>query len=263
MEWVFIATIGAVFGSFCNVLILRIPNNENIAFPASHCPVCQTPLKSYHNIPIFSWLFLRGKCAFCHVKISILYPIIELLTLAIFLITFMKVGIGIDALVMSILFTLLLVLSMIDLKYKAVPDSLNLFTLTLSLFAFYSPQNLLINLQNALLFAGAFTLLRFFVSFYMSMKLSHKRGTAPWLRRYPLFIEAMGEADIMIAATLAAMLGLQLAFIAIFLAALITIPASLYAQRFDDARVPFIPFLALGAWIAFLFDAPLYALISW
>ena len=77
--------IGLVIGSFLNVVILRTVSNESIVFPGSKCPKCQTPLKWYHNIPVISYLFLRGKCAFCHEKISIQYPLVEFLTGVIFL----------------------------------------------------------------------------------------------------------------------------------------------------------------------------------
>ena len=77
---ILIFILGLVIGSFLNVVILRTVSNESIVFPGSKCPKCQTPLKWYHNIPVLSYIFLRGKCAFCHEKISIQYPIVELLT---------------------------------------------------------------------------------------------------------------------------------------------------------------------------------------
>ena len=77
--------LGMIFGSFLNVVILRTISEESIVFPASKCPKCQTPLKWYHNIPVLSYLFLKGKCAFCSEKISIQYPIVELLTGLLFL----------------------------------------------------------------------------------------------------------------------------------------------------------------------------------
>lgn len=80
----FIFIVGLVFGSFLNVVILRTVSGESIVFPASKCPKCQTPLKWYHNIPVLSYLFLRGKCAFCKEHISLQYPIVELLTALIF-----------------------------------------------------------------------------------------------------------------------------------------------------------------------------------
>lgn len=77
--------IGTIFGSFLNVVILRTISEESIVLPASKCPKCQTPLKWHHNIPILSFLFLKGKCAFCNEKISIQYPIVEFLTGLLFL----------------------------------------------------------------------------------------------------------------------------------------------------------------------------------
>ena len=80
----FIFLIGLIIGSFLNVVILRTVSNESIVFPGSKCPKCQTPLKWYHNIPVLSYIFLRGKCAFCKEKISIQYPLVELITGLIF-----------------------------------------------------------------------------------------------------------------------------------------------------------------------------------
>lgn len=86
----FIFIIGLVVGSFMNVVILRTVSEESIVFPGSKCPKCQTPLKWYHNIPVFSYIFLRGKCAFCHEHISLQYPFVELLTAIIFVGLFIK-----------------------------------------------------------------------------------------------------------------------------------------------------------------------------
>lgn len=86
----FIFITGLVIGSFLNVVILRTVSEESIVFPASKCPKCQTPLKWYHNIPLFSYLFLRGKCAFCHEHISWQYPFVELLTGVLFVGLFLR-----------------------------------------------------------------------------------------------------------------------------------------------------------------------------
>lgn len=86
----FIFIIGLCIGSFLNVVILRTVSEESIVFPASKCPKCQTPLKWYHNIPVLSYLFLGGKCAFCKEHISIQYPIVELLTATLFVGLFLK-----------------------------------------------------------------------------------------------------------------------------------------------------------------------------
>ena len=93
----FIFIIGLAIGSFLNVVILRTVSEESIVFPASKCPKCQTPLKWYHNIPLLSYLFLRGKCAYCHEHISWQYPIVELLTGCLFVGLFLRFCTPFDA----------------------------------------------------------------------------------------------------------------------------------------------------------------------
>ncbi|MDO9304162.1 MAG: prepilin peptidase [Sulfuricurvum sp.] len=237
MEWLLVFILGAAIGSFMNVLIVRTPRDESVSFPASHCMSCNTPLRVWHNVPIFSWLFLRGKCSFCGAKISAQYPIIEILSAFVFLFTAMKLGINLHAFGIALVFTLLLSLSVIDFYYKMVPDSLNLAALTFAILSATSLGQLGYNFTNALLFAGGFTLLRFYLS-------------------YALKKEAMGEADIMIAATMGAVLGIQLALVAIFLSALLALPALLLTQSDDEdsKQLPFIPFLAMATWIVLMLD---------
>jgi len=237
MEWLLVFILGAAIGSFMNVLIVRTPRDENVSFPASHCMSCNTPLRAWHNIPIVSWLFLRGKCSFCNAKISVQYPIIETLSALIFIFTAMKLGINLHSFGIATVFTLLLSLSVIDFYYKMVPDSLNLSALTFAILSATSLGQLGYNFTNALLFAGGFTLLRFYLS-------------------YALKKEAMGEADIMIAATMGALLGVQLALVAIFLSALLALPALLLTRTDDEDshQLPFIPFLAMATWIVLMMD---------
>ncbi len=115
-----ICVFGLCFGSFYNVVILRSLSNESIVFPASKCPKCGTKLKPWHNIPVLSYLFLRGKCAFCKEKISIQYPIIELITMGLFAVSFLKFGISWLTLFSIILCSCLLIMTMTDLKEKLV-----------------------------------------------------------------------------------------------------------------------------------------------
>jgi len=237
MELVFIFIFGAAIGSFLNVLILRIPRDESVSFPASHCMSCNTPLRAWHNVPILSWLFLRGKCAFCGAKISIQYPLIEILSGLIFLFSALKLGLTFQAFGVALTFDFLLALSAIDYRYKMVPDSLNLAALTLAVFSVTSFEQFGYNVTNALLFAGGFSLLRFYLS-------------------YAIKKEAMGEADIMIAATMGALLGVQLGLAAIFLGALLALPALMLTrdESEESKQLPFIPFLAMGCWLVLMFD---------
>ena len=100
--------IGLAVGSFLNVVIYRIPRGENIAFPASHCPNCGNSLKWYHNIPLFSWIFLGGKCAFCKEPISKRYPLIEFINALLWLVVYLKVGFNLEALLIAMTFSSLL-----------------------------------------------------------------------------------------------------------------------------------------------------------
>ena len=113
---------GLCIGSFLNVVILRTLSEESIVFPASKCPKCQTPLKWRHNIPVLSYILLRGKCAFCKEPISIQYPIIELITGIIYTILFMKFGVSFDTLFAWIFAALLIVIAGTDIKEKVVYD---------------------------------------------------------------------------------------------------------------------------------------------
>jgi leader peptidase (prepilin peptidase)/N-methyltransferase len=76
--------LGLAVGSFLNVAVYRVPRGESVSYPASHCPACSTPLKRRHNVPVLSWLLLRGRCAFCHTRIAVRYPLIEACTGALF-----------------------------------------------------------------------------------------------------------------------------------------------------------------------------------
>ncbi len=231
MQGGIITLFGLLFGSFLNVLILRIPQDKSVVFPASHCPKCNNNLKWWHNIPLLSWLFLGGKCAFCKEKISFQYPLIELTSAILFLLAYLRTADIVHAVVVGLVFALLLGLSLIDFRYKAVPDSLNLAALSLAIF---SSSMILTNFSNALLFAGGFSLLRFYVSFIIKK-------------------EALGEADIMIAATIGAMVGIKMGLFTIFLSAIIALPVFIYIKE-KDYEVPFIPFLALALFLVYMFN---------
>ncbi len=227
---------GITIGSFLNVVIYRIPKGESIAFPASHCQSCNTPLKWYHNVPIFSWMFLKGKCGFCEESISKQYPIVEFITGLIFVILYLKIGFEwyLPAVILS--FTALFALVMIDFKYFAVPDNVNLFAL---LMALIQPEYIdaIINALSAGL--GLYILGR--ITGFIFKK------------------EAMGEADVIVAGTMAGLLGFPLFFVALFLSALLAIIPSLMAK---DTMVPFVPFLALATFIVYLFDTEALALLN-
>ena len=114
--------IGLCIGSFLNVVILRALSNESIVFPASKCPKCGHKLLWWHNIPILSYIILRGKCGFCGEKISIQYPIVEFLTGVVFVLTFLKFGISWDTLFALVIGSLFIVIAGTDWREKVVFD---------------------------------------------------------------------------------------------------------------------------------------------
>ncbi len=234
---VIIFTFGIVFGSFLNVLIYRIPNGENVAFPASKCQSCQTPLKLWHNIPIVSWLILGGKCHFCKEKIAMQYPLIEFVTGVIAVLLYFKIGLVWYLPFVFLTFAMLLSLVMIDFKYMAVPDSLNLLALALAIIN----PHIIDSLGDALMAAGGLTLLRYYLSYFLNK-------------------EAMGEGDIIVAGTMGALLGFPLFFYALFLSAILAMIPSLMAK---DKAVPFVPFLAMATLIVYLLDQQFIDLGQW
>jgi len=268
VELLLATVLGLLLGSFLNVVILRIPKEESIIYGSSHCLACGNILKPWHNIPVISWLILRGKCAFCEVKISPQYPVIELISALIFFVLTVKYGVSFPILLIGLSFLMLLALSMIDFKYKMIPDSLNILAMLFAIFGAWSIDGIFINLQNALLFAGGFTLLRFVLSYLLTSAAQRraKRTITPWTKNYHTypFIEAMGEGDIMVAATMGALLGVKLTLVAIFLSALLALPVMLILNRQhkEPQTVPFVPFLALAAFIVYIYDSPILAYIE-
>lgn len=113
---------GACFGSFSNVVILRAFTGESIVLPPSKCPRCHNKLKWYHNIPILSYLFLRGKCGFCKAPISIQYPIVEALVGLLFVGVFLKFGLTLNSVILSIAVMFCVVLSVTDIKEQVIFD---------------------------------------------------------------------------------------------------------------------------------------------
>jgi leader peptidase (prepilin peptidase)/N-methyltransferase len=233
---VIVFILGTLIGSFLNVVIYRIPKDESIVFPASKCQNCHTALKWYHNIPIFAWLVLRGKCAFCADPISKQYPLVELLTGGVFVLLYMKLGFVWYFPFISLSFASLIALVMIDFEYMAVPDSVNFTALALALV---QPQFLDAMMYGAIAAGGLYLI------GLLSSLIARK--------------QAMGGADVIVAGTMGALLGFPNFFVAIFLSAVLAmIPAMIWRDR----GVPFVPFLALATFITYLYDSEATELLN-
>ncbi|MGW8282574.1 MAG: prepilin peptidase [Gemmatimonadota bacterium] len=228
--------LGLAVGSFLNVCIGRLPRRESLVRPRSHCPKCGAPIAWFDNIPVLSWLALRGRCRSCHESISWTYPALELLTALIWVALAAVYGPTWHALQGAILFSLLLAIALIDGQHYLIPDALSLgglgAGLALSLLpGFPTP---LVALLGAALGFGV---------------LLAVGVLGEWAFRKP----AMGGGDMKMMAMVGAFLGPAGAMLTIFIGAVVgTVvfgPVSLKTKK----DVPFGVFLALGAAIAFLF----------
>lgn len=212
--WVCIA--GLCLGSFYNVVILRSLSNESIVFPASKCPKCEHPLYWWHNIPVLSYIILRGKCYFCKEKISIQYPIIELITMLLFASAFIKYGFSYTTLFIMFWLSGLIIMTVTDLKEKIVDCNIAI-ALGISGTIFCTLQAGLNGFISSILglLAGA-----------LIIEIIARIGY--------IFVgsRAMGEGDTYVAAALGAMFGIQgiiSTLIYAFLASMIfIIPVFLY-----------------------------------
>ncbi len=240
---IFIFIFGAMIGSFLNMLIYRLPLEISLINPKrSICPNCGGVVRWYHNIPILSYLFLKGKCATCKETISITYFFVEVISGFLFVTLFLKFGLSSLFAIYTLLFSLLLLLSFIDLKHKAVPDYLLLLSLAVALFL---PN---FSFTDALLFAGGFVMLDFVVTFYIQ-NIKAKITKNEELRTQ----KALGDGDIPIVAIIGGVLGVQLGLFAIIFASVFALFPALYGQiKHKEIETPFIPYLSLGLFLVVL-----------
>lgn len=239
--------LGLVFGSFANVVVHRVPLKQSIVRPASRCPSCGVALRARDNIPVVSWVLLKGKCRNCGSPISIRYPAIELLTGALFGLAAWKIRPATDLIAYLPLLWVLVVLSFIDLEHKLLPNRIVVPALVtgvvlLGVSAALGPG---ISAWLRALAGGAVAFASFFV-----LALISPRG--------------MGMGDV----KLSAVLGLALAYLSwgrLFIGFLIAFAAgavggiALIAARRAGMKseVPFGPYLALGTIVSVLFGGPL------
>jgi leader peptidase (prepilin peptidase)/N-methyltransferase len=259
---------GLLIGSFLNVCILRIPREESVVMPPSHCPACGAGIKPYDNIPVLSWMVLRGRCRKCKEPISPQYPAVELLTGLLFVGCYLMFGLSIEALKWAVFAALLVVLTVTDLRERILPDVVNftglglglllsLFTLPVDgsagwmagrVFGLELPVPVL-SLADALIGAAAASGLLWIVAEgYFRL-----RGR-----------EGMGLGDVKMMAMAGAFLGLQRAMLTILLGSLLgsLIGSAVIAFRHKgrDFELPFGTFLGAGAILVVFFGS---ATLDW
>lgn len=238
MEWLGFL-FGMIVGSFLNVCIYRLPLSRSIVRPRSQCPQCGQPIRAVDNIPLLSYLFLRGRCRDCGKRIPLRYPVVELLSGGFAAMAVARFGPGWQALLMYALIAALLVITFIDLDHRIIPDAITLPGMAIGLLASFGLSRITPLEALVGILAGGGSL--FLVAW----------GYQLVTRR-----EGMGGGDIKLLAMIGAFMGWKGVLFTIFVASLTGTLAgmALIFRRQGDMKlaVPFGPFLAVGA-IAYLF----------
>jgi len=247
---IFIGVLSLLIGSFLNVVIARLPviifspaqsQSFNLAFPASHCPKCQHPIAWYENIPVLSYLFLKGQCHYCHQPISFRYPMVELLTMILSLFVAFHFGISLKTVGGLLLVWTLIPLSFIDFDHTILPDDITIPCLWLGLF--FNIFHVFTDPSSAIIGAIAGYLSLWFI-YILFKAITGKEG--------------IGFGDFKLLAMLGAWLGWKmLPFIILISSSLGTIVGLLLIilrGRDKNVPIPFGPFLAIGGGCALLWD---------
>ena len=238
--YILVFLIGAAIGSFLNVCIHRIPAGGSIIFPPSHCPSCKAGIRFYDNIPIISYLLLRGRCRQCKSLISSRYPIVESINGIGYMLLLYEFGLGWPLLAYTVFFSSLIVLTFIDLSHQILPDLITLPGIIVGLIAASSvlPAGMINSIIGVLLGGGAF---------YLVAVIS--RG-------------GMGGGDIKLIAMIGAFLGWRDVLLTIFIGALTGSLVGIFLMLFKGKKrkdpIPFGPFLAAGAVISVFLDRELF-----
>ena len=230
--------IGLTIGSFLNVCIFRIPLKQSIVFPASRCMQCGKPLKAYHNLPVLSWLVLRGRCAFCRAPISARYPAVELLTGVVFALHGLVFELDALLVVRLVFAAVLIVLAFIDLDHRILPDSMTLTGIPLGVLAsVWLPPGVRDSLIGVALGGGMLWLIA--------------EAYFRWRK-----VEGMGFGDVKMLAMIGAVLGWRAVIVTLVLASCsgAVIGVALLSRSKDGMKyaLPFGTFLSAGALVASL-----------
>jgi leader peptidase (prepilin peptidase) / N-methyltransferase len=231
---IFSVLLGAMIGSFLNVCIYRIPKGESIVFPGSHCPHCQHPIPFYDNIPVLSYLWIKGKCRSCHHAISLQYPIVEGVTAISSLLLFLTFGPSWSYLIYFAFTAALIVITVIDLYHQIIPDVISLPGIGAGLLvSLVFPQITFFNSLSGVLLGGG--------SLFLVATVYQ------WLLKR----EGMGGGDVKLLAMIGAFLGWKAVILTILLSSLIGsvtgVVLMLIKGKDFKYAIPFGPFLSLGA----------------
>jgi leader peptidase (prepilin peptidase) / N-methyltransferase len=237
LDYATVFVFGTLLGSFANVCIYRLPQRLSLVFPGSHCPSCQEALRPWQNIPLLSYVMLRGRCARCQTAISPRYPLVELCNGLLYILLYSQYHLSVQGLVFALLATALLIVSCIDLVHMIIPDVITLPGIVVGMCTslWLTPVGIGNAVMGVLLGGGLFLLMA-----VLSVVILHREG--------------MGGGDIKLIAMIGTFLGWHAVLVTIFLGAvlgaLVGIILMLVGLKERKEPLPFGPFLALGAFLA-------------
>ena len=246
---VVVAVFGLVIGSFLNVCIFRIPRNISIVFPSSRCPSCNHPIRAWDNIPVISYMILGGRCRHCGAKISLQYPFVEALNAFFYVAVFWRYGFGWDSGVYALFCSSLLVITFVDLEFQIIPDRITLPGIVIGIVA------------GSLLMPDPF--MRTTLLGYKASVIGLLSGGGFFYLVAVLSRGGMGGGDIKMMAMVGALMGWKTVLLTTFLGSLsgsmVGIFLMIFRGRGRKAKIPFGPFLALGAVITLFFGEEILA----
>ena len=239
--------IGLVFGSFYNVVGIRLCKGESLVFPGSHCTNCNHRLAFYELVPVFSYIFLKGRCKSCKHKISIMYPLVELFTGILFGISFYKYGFSLELILSLLLCSLFMIIVITDLNYYIIPDSIIVF------FGF------LIFIYNIVSkgFLAACTYAVYGLIMFLLMYLLMLFGNFVFKK------ESLGGGDIKLMGILGMINKPLISVLGLSIGSFVALPCSLFfLLKNKDKIIPFGPFIVFGFIIVMFLGIDTKPLIS-
>ena len=237
--------LGLIFGSFLTVCVDRIPKGQSVVSPRSRCSACGTQIRWYHNIPVFSFLWLKGRCGSCQAQIPLRYPLIEILNGLGYLLIAWRFGFSWQTVIFAGLFSVFLVVTVIDWDHQIIPDVITLPGIIIGLLCagFLLPTGWVDSLIGILVGGGVLLVLA-------------------WLSPFLFGKEGMGGGDIKFMAMVGAFLGWKLALVALFLGsvggAVIGITLLVFKVMERGQYIPFGPYLAFGSLVAMVWGFDLW-----
>ena len=253
MVYLLVVIFGLIIGSFLNVCIYRTPRNESLAYPGSRCTSCKKPIPWYDNIPLLSYLMLRGRCRVCHEKISFRYFAVELISALCFLIIFMNFRLNYIFWIYSLLTASLIVVTFIDLEFQIIPDRISIVGIFIGIIL----SIIFPGLQSAFTWQRA--LLNSIIGALAGGGLIYLTGV---LGQLAFKKESMGGGDVKLMAMIGAFLGWKMAMLIFFLAPFFGAPIGIYVKLIKkEDIIPYGPYISLASFVAMVWGYKILRLI--